>query len=283
VNQPAAPPPAALAAPSAANLGGPRYFAWLYSPPGPQERLQILFEIETELRAVLKPGMAHQVAHVRLEWWRAEIERAAAGNPVHPLTRALLPKLSDHSRAALLDGLLDTTVWDLASAPFGTRAEVAGYCERWASAMSLHVAEAKGTPGKIMAAVREIELLVDLHLEAHAGRLRLPLDELEREGVDPEALAKPPWPAKLSALLEQRHRALREALASSAAMLSGEEQTAMRGLLVWAGLAARRSKRVVQALPGAFPAGGAANLGEAWSAWRLARAASKGQLRIHPE
>jgi phytoene synthase len=283
VNQPAAPTLPALAAPSAANLGGPRYFAWLYSQPGPQESLQILFEIEAEIRAVLKPGMAHQVAHVRLEWWRAEIDRAAAGNPVHPLTRVLLAKLPDRSRAEKLGGLIDTTVWDLASAPFGTRAEVAGYCERWASAMCLSVVQAKGTPESIVSVIREMELLIDLHREAHAGRLRLPLDELEREGIDPEALAKPPWPAKLSALITQRHRVLRETLASSTAALSSAEQNAMRGLLVWAGLAARRSKRALQALPDALPVSGPANLSEAWSAWRLARSASQGQFRIHPE
>ena len=43
------------------------------------------------------------------------------------------------------------------------------------------------------AAVREMELLADLAREAHVGRLRVPLDELERAGVEVK-LAQPPWP-----------------------------------------------------------------------------------------
>jgi 15-cis-phytoene synthase len=274
---------------------GARSFAWIYSDPDTRVILQSLFDIETEIRSALRPGTAHQVSHVRLEWWSAEVERAAAGNPVHPLTRAMLGKLADSTRLSRLSGFINTAVWDLAAAPFGTRAEIAGYCERWASAMLLYVPDVLTNIARdgsarneaawlaIGANIREIELLTDLASEAHAGRLRLPLDELEQAGVDPEALAKPPWPETLCAVLRRRHQALRASLAAGAAALPRDEQMAMRGLLVWAGLAARRSQRAERALPNPSPDGPAANFSEAWTAWRLARRASRGAFRTTVE
>src|SRR5262249_20876913 len=87
------------------------------------------------------------------------------------------------------------------------------------------------------AAVREIELLADLAREANVGRLRVPLDELERISVEPGDLAKPQWPAGLATLLRQRHEALRAAVAASVKGLTQVEQSEFRGLLVWASAA----------------------------------------------
>src|ERR1700730_16075847 len=67
-----------------------RYFALLYSPVPQRLALDALFGIEREISESLRPGLDHHVAHSRLQWWREECERAAAGRPVHPLTRALV-------------------------------------------------------------------------------------------------------------------------------------------------------------------------------------------------
>ena len=99
------------------------------------------------------------------------------------------------------------------------------------------------------AAVREIELLADLAREAHAGRVRVPLDELEQAGVEVNSLAKPPWPAPLATLLRGRHEALRATIGESLATFGREEQPNFRGLFVWAALAWRQSARVQRALP----------------------------------
>jgi phytoene synthase len=248
-----------------------------------QPLLQILLELETEIRGVLKPGMEHRVAHVRMEWWRAEVERFASGKPAHPLTRALL-ETSPHSPNSNLSGLVDTAIWDLASATFGSRAEVSGYCERWSTSMIEPVAHQFSAGARTLgAAIREIELLCDLASDAHAGRLRFPLDELERDGIDPESLAKPPWPAKLCTLLRARHRELRSALAANVASVRREHQPAMRGLLVWSALANRRSLLAERALPQPMHLPRFALLQEVWVAWRTARRASRGTFEMTQE
>lgn len=259
-----------------------RYFAWLYSAPAHRPLLQALFDIEGEVAASIRPGLDHQVAHARLQWWREESERCASGNPVHPLTRALLAA-SDATRRVQLAGLVDTATWDLAGATFESRRELSAYCERWAAAITQPLvlqACAAGFDWKATgAAMRELELLTCVAEEAHAGRLRVPLDELERAGAEPAALGRPPWPASIVKLLAERHASLREVIAGAIKQTGATEQRALRGVLVWLRLIARESERAQRALPGTTRARRIDRLADTWHAWNTARRATNGRLR----
>jgi phytoene/squalene synthetase len=363
-----------------------RYFALLYSPASQHIVLETLFGIEREVSESLRPGIDHQVAHSRLQWWREECERAVDGHPLHPLTRSLLDAVKSQSATAgpLLDGLsgfVDVAVWDLAGATFESRRELTAYCERWAAAMieplaavgiraidanavgpqargvatasaadaeapaaaasrsarartadteahdaepgarAVAGADAVGTgavgtgavvgadavgtgavgTGAVVgadavetgavgtdaartnwrsmgAAMREVELLCDLAREAHYGRLRLPLDELDRAKVDPGTLAKPPWPDAVTEILRARHRSLRGEIARTLANVDSKYQPAIRGLLVWAALVWRLSQRAERALPDRLRPGRFDAISDAWFAWRIARKATMGRL-----
>jgi len=114
-----------------------RVLAWLYFPVAQRPMLAALCGIESEIAASLSAGLDHQVAHVRLGWWRDECERCAQGRPAHPLTRALAASFAPGDLAPLagLTGLVDTAMWDLAAATFDTRRELTAYCERWSVAL----------------------------------------------------------------------------------------------------------------------------------------------------
>jgi len=254
-----------------------RTLARLYSPPAQAPLLAALCALEGEIRASLEPGLDHQVAHLRLEWWRAECTRTAAGEAAHPLTRALAACFADPAGPqgtaplAGLPGLVDTAVWDLAAATFETRGEAAAYCERWADAMIVpliaHGAPEVGRPAAraLGAALCETELLAGLARDAHAGRLRLPLDELAAAGLDPTWLTRrPPWPAALAALLRTRRAALRSELAAAIDALPPQRQPPLRGLLVWAALASCEERGVL----------------DGWRAWQAARRATRGRFRL---
>jgi hypothetical protein len=51
--------------------------------------LAALAELDREIGRANAPALDHAVAHARLAWWGAELERTHAGAPVHPLTRRL--------------------------------------------------------------------------------------------------------------------------------------------------------------------------------------------------
>ncbi|HUA25276.1 MAG TPA: squalene/phytoene synthase family protein [Steroidobacteraceae bacterium] len=265
----------------------PRFLAWLYSTPAQQPVLAALCAIEREIGESLRPGADHQVSHTRLEWWREECARCAAGHPVHPLTRELRSQLERLAPAARVDsalaglsGLTDTASWDLASATFERRAEVAAYCSRWAAAMVVPLGAAAVDWTDFGAALCELELLGHLARDAGRGRVRMPLDELAAARIAPQALATPPWPQRLVGILQGRHQALRQQLAAAIAGLTPAIQQSDRGLLVWAALASQASQRAERALPREPAASIAGAAAANWRAWRAARAATAGRFLL---
>jgi phytoene/squalene synthetase len=131
------------------------------------------------------------------------------------------------------------------------------------------------------AAIREVELLTDLAREAHYGRIRVPLDELERANVDTTTLAKPPWPDAVTEQLRARHESLRNNISSILFDVDREQQPALRGLLVWAALTWRSSQRAERALPDRLRPGRFDAISDAWFAWRIARRATIGRFRLN--
>lgn len=261
------------------DLSPTRSLARLYSSTVQRPALAALSSLEREIGASLRPGLDHQVAHTRLAWWHEECDRTARGSPAHPLTRELAALLAPLGTEALagLAGFVDTAVWDLSCATFDTRRELTGYCERWSAAMiaplvSLASPDAPATQARALGvSLREIELLLALAADARSGRLRLPLDELERVHLSPESLAQPPWPPALAELLRHRHRALRASLGAALDALPPAARPALRGLIVWATLACAASARAEKRLPQASTARDHHAPLDGWRAWRVAR------------
>jgi phytoene/squalene synthetase len=129
--------------------------------------------------------------------------------------------------------------------------------------------------------MREVELLADFAREAHFGRIRVPLDELESANVNINSLSKPPWPGAVSELLRARHKSLRDDIARILANLDREQQPTLRGLFVWAALAWRSSHRAERALPNRLQPGRFDAISDAWFAWRIARRATIGRFRLN--
>jgi 15-cis-phytoene synthase len=272
--------------------GTPRYFAWLYAGGRMQAILKPLFGIESEIAASLQPGLEHSVAHVRMGWWAEEAARLRAGHAVHPLTRALLAQRPAGAVSADISGLVDVATWDLAAATFETRAELAGYCERWARAVPQLAATwaAPDLPAPLAqqfglglgVALCELHMLVGLEHSARLGRLRIPVEELSTLGVAPEALARTPWPPALCELLRARHQGLRQALTSSCAVLHApSHRAALRGLLVWAAVMQQHSRRTERALPRSWQRSRWNGIGDSLGAWRAARRALNAPLNKH--
>jgi phytoene/squalene synthetase len=256
--------------------GSARYFAWLYA--GEQQPLaEALFEIEHEIGTSLRPGLEHQVAHLRLAWWREECDRFSRGTPVHPATRRLLQLLPAQRGSTELGGLVECASWDLAAAPPATRDELQRYCERWSRAMIVPWAADEASADAACAlgvALRETELLVHLAPDALDGRLRIPLDALDALQIEPRRLARPPWPQALAHHVQQRFELL-------GSVLRGSLHTLERPALhAWSAVTRASAKRAAQALPHACVRGRFDGALDALHAWRAARASLRGTVRL---
>ncbi|MBS0374750.1 MAG: hypothetical protein JSR73_09195, partial [Proteobacteria bacterium] len=64
--------------------------------------LEPLLAIDAEIAAAARAGIDHAVAHAKLDWWRGEADRLAAGSPSHPQARALLAAAGSGPRYRLL-------------------------------------------------------------------------------------------------------------------------------------------------------------------------------------
>jgi 15-cis-phytoene synthase len=276
-----------------------RRLAWLYSSTVQRPALAALLALEREIGGSVRPGLDHQVAHTRLAWWREECARTAQGSPAHPLTRELAALFGSPAPAPVgsapvgsapvgpaavasaplagLAGFVDTAVWDLSCATFETRRELTGYCERWSAAMiaplvSLALPDVPTVEARALGvSLHEIELLLGLAADARSGRLRVPLDELERAQLAPESLAQPPWPPALAELLRHRHQQLRASLGAALDALPPTARPALRGLIVWATLAGTASVRAERRLPRESTARDHHAPLDGWRAWRVAR------------
>jgi len=164
---------------------------------------------------------------------------------------------------------------------FGALLDSAASAKAATSATLLASAERTAAWQDLGAAICEIELLASLALDAHKGRIRFALDELESANVDTNSLATLPWPETAAALIRSRLAFLRNKIERSVAGSSREQQQALRGLLVWAALSWRTAQRMERALPNRPQPGRFDGVGDAWFAWRIARRATVGRFRLN--
>ena len=164
---------------------------------------------------------------------------------------------------------------------FGARLDSTASAEAATSATLLASAERTAAWQDLGAAICEIGLLAGLALDAHQGRIRFALDELESANVDTRSLAKLPWPETAAALIRGRLAFLRNEIERSVAGSGREQQQALRGLLVWAALSWRTAQRMERALPNRPPHGRFDGVSDAWFAWRIARRATVGRFRLN--
>lgn len=135
------------------------------------------------------------VACDKLSWWRTEVGRLFAGDPQHPITRALHPHLAafnlpEEYFREMLDGVAMDLEYDaypsfteltlylhrLGSTPGLLTAEILGYQDRRSTPRFAH--EAGG-------ALLLFDRLHEVRRYAQHGRFYFPEDEMRRFGVGP--------------------------------------------------------------------------------------------------
>lgn len=199
----------------AAPPGSMRYFSLLYAPPERRDALMCLYAIEAEIRESAQ-NPVHEVAHTRLQWWRAEIDRLVNGAAQHPAARMLQERAGARDALAHLHELLAAADMDLARMTYENEQELRAYLTRSGGTVQAAIAaellapEPLEEPGlrlanRLGAGIRFAEVLRDLRQDAHEGRVYLPLEALERQGLSHRDLQVRDLQPALRALLEQMH------------------------------------------------------------------------------
>lgn len=135
------------------------------------------------------------VARTKLDWWRNEIDRLFAGNPQHPVTRALQLRLTRFNLPEeYFREMLDGVIMDLDYDAYPSFTELTLYVHRRGSIPALLVAEILGyqdrraTPRfahEAGALLLLFERIYEVRQHLQQGRFYLPEDEMRQFGVQP--------------------------------------------------------------------------------------------------
>ncbi|HEX6265699.1 MAG TPA: squalene/phytoene synthase family protein, partial [Burkholderiales bacterium] len=75
----------------AAASGSSFYYAFLFLPAERRRAITALYAFCREVDDAVDEASELQLAAAKLAWWRSEVATLYAGNPQHPVTRALDP------------------------------------------------------------------------------------------------------------------------------------------------------------------------------------------------
>jgi len=262
--------------------GTTRYWSWLFAAREARKPLLGIYALMAEWRALMDPGTEAGVAQIKLAWWREEMERMAAGSPLHPISRYL----ADFPCAAATDFApltrsVEAAAEHVAGAPLERAVELESHADALFGAPLLVAALLGGVRGDrngvhacvaaLAAAEYVARAIADYGREARAGRILFAVDELLAAGIENDDFVAGEPPPRLRTYLNQLRQRAAGYYSTAAAALAPGERPQLRHLLVLAALGAKHLDRRKPRSDADF---GLADLYNAWNTARRAAAAA---------
>jgi phytoene synthase len=176
----------------AAASGSSFYYSFLFLPADKRRAIIALYAFCREVDDVVDECHDIELAHTKLAWWRAEVERIYDGTPTHPVGHALKDVTSHISlpREQLFE-IIDGMAMDLSLSRYSDFKGLQLYCYRVASVVGLLAAEIFGYSDRhtlkyahdLGMAFQLTNIIRDVGEDARRGRIYLPIDELQRFNV----------------------------------------------------------------------------------------------------
>jgi len=177
----------------AAASGSSFYYSFMFLPPERRRAITALYAYCREVDDVVDECTDPGVARTKLAWWREELRRLYAGNPQHPVTRALsdatgLYGITEDQLATVIDGM----AMDLEYNRYPDFDTLKLYCHRVAGIVGLMSARIFGYSDprtldyaeQLGLAFQLTNIIRDVGEDARRNRVYLPLDELAAAGIE---------------------------------------------------------------------------------------------------
>jgi 15-cis-phytoene synthase len=174
-----------------------RFISSLFAPAQHRAALHALYAFNVEVARVREVAREPLPGEIRLQWWSEVLggERAEEAS-ANPVASALLAAIKRHRLAAAkLTALIDARCFDLYDDPMARLTDLEAYARKTSSALIAlaaqilagsegEVAETVATPAGIAYAIAGLIRAFPLHTARR--QLFVPLELLERHGVDPQ-------------------------------------------------------------------------------------------------
>ena len=194
----------------AAASGSSFYYSFLFLPPDRRRAITALYAFCREVDDVVDECNDPQLAHTRLAWWRVEIAGLFAGNPQHPVTRALAPALAPFGITEERLGEIVTGMeMDLTQTRYLDFAGLERYCYHVAGAVGLLAAGIFGYRDprtleyakSLGTAFQLTNIIRDVGEDARKNRIYLPMEDLKAHGITADDILHARYSEAFSALM----------------------------------------------------------------------------------
>ena len=202
--------PAQYVQEKAAASGSSFYYAFLFLPPPRRAAITAFYAFCREVDDVVDEARESSVAATKLAWWQAEVQRAYAGQPTHPVMLALMPLAADYGiSAAQLQAIIRGCQMDLEQTRYLDFAALQQYCHLVAGVVGEVAAQIFGqsqpqttqyahTLGQ---ALQLTNIIRDVGEDAKMGRIYIPINEMQNFDVKAHEILKCIPSARFSALM----------------------------------------------------------------------------------
>ncbi|MCZ8292226.1 MAG: presqualene diphosphate synthase HpnD [Hylemonella sp.] len=210
----------------AAASGSSFYYAFLFLPKPRRAAITAFYafcrEVDDVVDEVSDPG----VAQTKLAWWEAEVSRAYAGQPTHPVLQALMPHTAVYGiEARHLLAVIEGCQMDLQQTRYLDYPALQRYCHLVAGVVGEVAARIFGQTQEqttryahtLGLAFQLTNIIRDVGEDALRGRIYLPVNELQQFEVKAHELLKRQHSERFAALMklqaQRAHSLYDEALA----------------------------------------------------------------------
>ena len=195
----------------AAQSGSSFTVSFIFLPKNKRDAMTALYAFCREVDDVVDECSDFNVAQIKLNWWKNEIENLYANKPQHPVSKALQPFIKQFSLAQehFLE-IIDGMEMDIKFNRYEDFKQLQLYCYRVASCVGLLAAQVFGFNNRktlkyahdLGMAFQLTNIIRDVGEDARRGRIYLPLDELRKAKVSEDDILKSRETPEVKALIE---------------------------------------------------------------------------------
>jgi len=229
----------------AAASGSSFYYAFLFLPPPRRAAITAFYafcrEVDDVVDEVNDPG----IAQAKLQWWQTEVARAFAGDPQHPVMRALMPHAAAHGiEQRHLLAVIEGCRMDLEQTRYLDFPALERYCHLVAGVVGEVSARIFGQSQpqttdyahRLGLAFQLTNIIRDVGEDAMRGRIYLPVAELQQFDVKAHEITRRQYSDRFVALMRFQAARAHSLYDEALALLPAQDRRAQKPGLMMASI-----------------------------------------------
>ena len=229
----------------AAASGSSFYYSFRFLPEDRRRAIHAFYAFCREVDDVADECRDPALARTKLAWWRDEVARLYAGQPEHPVTRALAEAIGPfHLPEDVFSQIIDGMEMDLGLVRYPDFKALRLYCHRVAGVVGEAAALIFGISdratlkyaNRLGLAFQLTNIIRDVGEDARRGRIYLPQDELAAHGVSEADILDARMSESFVRLMEFQYRRAMKTYEEAFALLPAADRAAQRPGLIMAAI-----------------------------------------------